>query len=60
MYKNELPRASANASFGRRSRVRLRRYLSEFRDNFVAKNDAILLMAMAAKRKLWSRTAQNG
>jgi hypothetical protein len=54
VYRNSLPLASAHPSIKERSAVRLRRYLSEFRDNVIARNDTLLSAATAVKKKLFS------
>ena len=54
IYRNPLPLGSAHPSMKQRSAVRLRRYLSEFRDNVIARNDTLLSAATAVKKKLFS------
>jgi hypothetical protein len=54
VYRNPLPLASA-PGIEARCAVRLRRYLSEFRDNVIAQNDTVLAAASAVKKKLFSR-----
>jgi hypothetical protein len=56
-YSNRLPLALANRTMKDRAAIRLRRYLSEFRDNVIAKNDVLLSAAMVAKQKFLSRPA---
>jgi hypothetical protein len=53
-YSNRLPLALANRTMKDRAAIRLRRYLSEFRDNVIAKNDVLLSAAMVAKQKFLS------
>jgi len=60
VYRNPLPLASAYPSIKERSAVRLRRYLSEFRDNVIARNDTLLSVATAVKNKLFSLPDNGG
>jgi hypothetical protein len=55
-YRNHLPLA-VNRTMRDRAATRLRRHLSEFRDNVIARNDVLLSVATVVKQKFLSRPA---
>ena len=55
-YRNRLPLA-VNRTMRDRAAIRLRRHLSEFRDNVIARNDVLLSAATVVKQKFLSRPA---
>lgn len=54
-YSNLLPQADPEQGFASRSRVWMRRMLSEFRDNVLSRSDTLLAGAAALHRGLWGR-----
>jgi hypothetical protein len=51
-YMNNLPRPQIKPSIRARSKIAMRRYLSEFRDNVIAKNEAVLSATTFMKKRL--------
>ncbi len=51
-YVNNLPRRRASPSLTMKSKIAMRRYLSEFRDNVLAKNATVLSAAKFVKNHL--------
>ena len=51
-YVNNLPRRQARPSLTMKSKIAMRRYLSEFRDNVLAKNATVLSAAKFVKNHL--------
>jgi hypothetical protein len=51
-YVNNLPRRQARPSMTTKSKIAMRRYLSEFRDNVLAKNSMVFSAAKFVKNQL--------
>jgi hypothetical protein len=52
-YVNNLPCPQIKPSIKSKSKIAMRRYLSEFRDNVIAKNEAVLSAATFMKKRLF-------